>query len=276
MRSSGPGFLGAQPPPLSLCLEPCRQPQPPRCPPHSPFKDPAVGPSHGGLAGAPSVQLLCKIGFSFSRSERMVVLGERKGPFCVRAGRPPAPARVRALLLLLPSPPNSPVGCPRGRLAVGGGPDGHQLGRTGLRTAGTLAAPPRSGWAAGPDLPGGHGGGCPRPGNGFWAGGIYRLLFTKTRPVKHFTAASYKGTAVVAEALPRTPAPAPRLPAWPARGCCQGLQELSVIWAAAVPHAAPLTDQAWQAGLRAPSPASAGGLKGTGRGGGWHPSRALG
>lgn len=37
------------------------------------------------------------------------------------------------------------------------------------------------------------GGGRPRPGNGFWEGGIYRLLFTKTRPRKTFNSSQLKG-----------------------------------------------------------------------------------
>ena len=110
--------------------------------------------------------------------------------------------------LNLNSPSGVPEGGASGRLEMGEGPlvdfcpliPGHHLRVRSGRTCMAIALPlppkgaagrspplgqlnacsPEGGWAGGPDLPRGHGGLC--LGNGVWEGGIYRLLFTKTRP----------------------------------------------------------------------------------------------
>lgn len=50
-------------------------------------------------------------------------------------------------------------------------------------------------WAGGQDLHRGHGG--PPLGHAVWEGGIYRLLFTKTRPHKTFNGSQLKGDSCV-------------------------------------------------------------------------------
>lgn len=57
------------------------------------------------------------------------------------------------------------------------------------------------GWAGGPDLPRGHRGVCAWE-TGVWEGGIYRLLFTKTRPRKTFNSSQLKGDSCGTLTLP--------------------------------------------------------------------------
>lgn len=171
---------------------------------HSPHVVPRIAPSRtrpwvpatAALAGAPAEQLLCKIGFSFLPVREDGRVGGKKGTFlcpgweapCPQSPAAPSPARVLALLLFLPSPPTSPVGCPRGRLGVGGGPCAWTATSPEGQVCARRAPTQRVGSKPGP--PRGSRRGGPRSGNGFWAGGIYRLLFTKTRAVKHLTAAN--------------------------------------------------------------------------------------
>lgn len=72
------------------------------------------------------------------------------------------------------------------------------------------------GWAGGPDLPRGHRGVCAWE-TGVWEGGIYRLLFTKTRPRKTFNSSQLKGDSCGALTAPPTTHTGlcPPLP-WPA------------------------------------------------------------
>ena len=73
------------------------------------------------------------------------------------------------------------------------------------------------GWAGGPDLPRGHRGVCAWE-TGVWEGGIYRLLFTKTRPRKTFNSSQLKGDSCGALTAPLTTHTGlcPPPPPWPA------------------------------------------------------------
>lgn len=147
------------------------------------------------------------------------------------------------------------------------------------------AGSPEGGWAGGPDLPRGHRGVCAWVTGGVWEGGIYRLLFTKTRPRKTFNSSQLKGDSCGTLTAPPSThtglCPPHPTPAHPRRGLppppmasasfCQVFQELHFISETSAPDVSPLTNQARRPGSPdSAMPLALGGCRGIGLGGSGH------
>lgn len=293
----GPGAVQAPelppsprvPHPHPGCRRPAAGPSPcPEPPRDSPFSSPAA-PSRAWqpwllASGLKTAVLVHKNHFLFSSSIQKVLGKERA--FLQRAGRTsPFLSQSRPPPTPLPAP--SPSWGPRGaapaacswRVGPGGFPPhlahARPWGRGGSTQQGRGPSPPpearQEGAHPSPALPstrgrvGGRPGppegsqGGPRLGNGVWEGGIYRLLFTKTRPCKTFNSSQLKGAAAWSHRPPgrhsRVPAPPTRL--LPPRPLLSRLPEPRVIWEASAPAVSPRTPGRRLSGL-SPRPAGIG------------------